>query len=122
MAYGIFQSHGKSFRDFIGGGGQHAPDYPIYSIYLQSIIINDAKQEKVVEYEKLVLEGIFDKVLAEPTTENISNYKEKIEFRDYLIKNNSNKSVKLNIELLVTIIVAILPIAWQVITYFLSFK
>jgi len=96
--------------------------YAIYSIYLQKIIINDTKQEKVVEYEKLVLEGLFDKVLAEPTTENISNYKEKIEFRDYLIKYNTNKSVKLNIELLATIFVAILPIAWQVITYFLSFK
>ncbi len=96
--------------------------YAIYSIYLQKVIIKDAKQEKVVEYEKVVLKGLFEKVLADPTTENISNYKEKIEFRDYLIKNNSSKSVKLSIELLVTIIVAILPIAWQVITYFLSFK
>lgn len=96
--------------------------YAVYSVYLQKIIINDAKQEKVVEYEHLVLEKLFNKVLYDPSIENINEYKTKVEFRDYLIKHNSEKNNKHRSELVVTILIALLPILWQAVTYFMTIK
>jgi hypothetical protein len=39
MALSIFQSNGKSFRIFTGGGGQLVPDYPFMASFAILLLI-----------------------------------------------------------------------------------
>ena len=72
MSYGIFQSHGKSFRIFTGGGGQLVPDYPssIEEITKMQIIIR-----KVIENRFRIICPLISLKLNNDITTSISTLK-----------------------------------------------
>lgn len=89
--------------------------YFAFSIFLSKRLILTSKEKLIYTYNSEVLKEQYDKVIIDPTEENIDKFKRLLEFRDYIYSYNPANKKRLNeLEPLLMVIGAVVPILLQI--------